>query len=122
MDVAPLKLKGNFEKQIVGDLLNTSVPFSYEPHKIPYTLSLNYIPDLYLSDKNLYIELKGVLDATTKQKMIAVKNQHPDKDIRIVFQRASNKLHPKSKLTYGDWAEKNGFIWADKRIPSDWLT
>jgi hypothetical protein len=53
--------------------------------------------------------------------MIAVKNQHPEIDIRFVFMDA-NKRIPGSKQTHGQWAEKNGFKWADGEIPAEWLS
>jgi hypothetical protein len=52
--------------------------------------------------------------------MLAVKESHPDKDIRFVFQ-ANNKIHPKSVTRYSDWAEKHGFKYAIGEAPKDWF-
>jgi hypothetical protein len=54
--------------------------------------------------------------------MKAVKESHPDFDIRIIFQSPNNKISKRSKTTYAKWAEKNGFPWcAYYAIPVDWL-
>lgn len=39
-----------------------------------------------------------------------------------MFSNAKARIAKKSPTTYAMWAEKNGFKWADKVIPKDWLT
>ncbi|GAF70452.1 unnamed protein product, partial [marine sediment metagenome] len=73
------------------------------------------------SGHTIYIEYKGVLDLATRKKMILVRDQHPDKDIRFVFQRGMNKIRKGSKTTYMMWAAKNGFDAADGNLPLSWL-
>ena len=52
--------------------------------------------------------------------MLAVKAQHPELDIRFVFQR-NNTLSKQSKTTYGAWADKHGFPWCIyPDIPESW--
>jgi hypothetical protein len=60
----------------------------------------------------VYIETKGHLRREDKRKLVAVKKQHPEKDIRIVFYR---KDKAKEK-----WATKNGFVFAFETIPEEW--
>ena len=56
-----------------------------------------------------------------RRKMLAVKAQHPELDIRFVFQR-NNTLSKQSKTTYGAWADKHGFKWCIfPDIPTSWL-
>lgn len=89
--------------------------------EIPFVLDRTYHPDFILGN-GVIIEAKGVLDQETRTKMVAVKQQHPELDIRFVFMDASNKLtRAKKSLTYGKWADRNGFPWADGRIPDEWL-
>ena len=90
----------------------------YEESKVPY--SLNYIPDFQLPN-GVILEVKGVLDAPDRGKMIAVKRSNPDLDIRFVFQHPTHRcIGLKSKCW--EWAEKNGFPWcAADTIPSEWL-
>lgn len=96
------------------------VEFQYEPLQLDYTISHTYTPDFVIGN-SLIIEAKGKLDPQTRQKMLAVKQQHPDLDIRIVFMRGENKLSKASKTTYMDWGKKHGFICADREIPKEWL-
>ena len=103
-----------------------AVQADYEPDSFVYTVeeTRTYTPDWRLisrSGHTFYIEYKGVLDLETRKKMVRVRDQHPDLDIRFVFQKASNKIRKNSKTTYGMWADKNGFDWADNTIPARWL-
>lgn len=109
------KTRNKFEKKIEKQLKKAKVKFSYEAERIPYVLSGYYLPDFVVTVPNgfVYIETKGYFRPEHKRKMAAVKRQHPEKDIRIIF-------YAKSKQNER-WAEKNGFRWAVGDIPSDWL-
>lgn len=56
--------------------------------------------------------------------MVAVKDQHPDKDIRIVFY-ADGKIGPKRKdgsfLRQSDWAQKTKYQFSIREFPEEWL-
>ena len=53
--------------------------------------------------------------------MLAVKKQHPELDIRFIFQR-NNTLTKRSKTTYGDWCDKHGFPWCIyPHLPPEWF-
>lgn len=114
-------MRSGFERTIAAQLKKHKVPFDYEPVKLPFVIKRTYCPDFYLPKQDIYIEAKGKLDADTKAKMLAVKEMHPTLDIRIVFMRGENKLSKRSKTTYMQWAEKNGFPAADGEIPEEWL-
>lgn len=109
------KTRNKFEKKLERQLKRKHVNFSYESVRIPYVLSGNYIPDFVITTANglVYIEAKGYLRPEHKRKMCAVKKQHPEKDIRIIFY-AANKKNEK-------WAQKNGFKYAIGSIPREWL-
>lgn len=96
-------------------LQKSKVDFKYESERIPYTISGNYIPDfvLHTSAGTVYLETKGYFRPEAKRKMVAVKKQHPELDIRIVFYSASK--------TNIRWATKHGFKFAFHKIPEDWL-
>jgi len=51
----------------------------------------------------------------------AIRKQHPNLDIRFVFSSSKRKLSKQSKTTYAEWCIKQGFLYADKKIPEDWL-
>lgn len=93
------------------------VPYAYEATALEY--SYTYIPDFFLSG-GIYLEVKGVLDGDTIRKMRAVKACNPHADIRIVFQRPTNRLTG-SKMTYAQWADRNGFPWCGPDIPNEWI-
>jgi hypothetical protein len=102
------------------------VKAAYEVDTFEYLVSetRKYTPDWTIiteSGHKIYIEFKGVLDRATRKKMKLVKQQHPDLDIRIIFEKPGNKIMKSSKTTYGMWAEQWGFPWADNTLPREWL-
>lgn len=120
-----LVTKGTFEAQVISDLVSRNVPHEYEPVKLSYYVERNYIPDLRVG--TMIVELKGYFRQDSQRKMKAVKAQHPELDIRFVFQKASStiqgakKRKDGSKMTCQEWADRNGFIWAEQTIPKEWL-
>ena len=42
-------------------------------------------------------------------------------DLRFVLQSPNGKIYKGSKTTYAQWCEKNGFKWAKKEIPQEWI-
>ena len=79
-----------------------------------------YTPDFFIPSTNIYIEAKGHLDKGDRVKMLLVKEQYPELDIRFVFLNSRNKIYKGSKTTYADWATKNKFDWAEGSIPEEW--
>jgi hypothetical protein len=91
--------------------------FKYQVYEIR-----KYTPDWTVHRTNgnpIYLEYKGVLDGPTRKKMKLMKQQHPDIDIRFIFEKASNKIYRGSKTTYGEWATQHGFKWEDNVMPKD---
>lgn len=109
------KLKNKFEKRIYQQLKKAKVRFSYESERIPYVLARHYVPDFIIrTDKGvLYVECKGYFRPEAKAKMAAIKRQHPQLDIRLLFY---SKVRSNIK-----WAEKVGFKYAIGTIPEEWL-
>lgn len=109
------KTRNKFEAKIDKQLKRSRRIYSYESEKIPYVLAKHYIPDfIFLCPLGrIYIECKGYLRPEDKSKLIAVKRQHPAKDIRIVFY----SRNPRNIR----WAERNGFRYAIGSIPREWL-
>lgn len=118
---AKRKLRSGFEDKIKAQLDELDCPYEYEPDSFEYTIKSKYIPDFKLKKSGIYLEVKGYFDTEDRRKMDAVKKQHPHLDIRFIFQRAANKVHKQSSMTYGDWATKHGFPWAEKVVPKEWL-
>ena len=114
--------RSGLEDDISVDLKDRGVSFEYETLKIKWTLLENktYTPDFILP-KGIIIESKGRFVAADRKKHLKVKEQHPSLDIRFVFSNSRGKINKGSRTTYGDWCDRHGFIYADKRIPDEWL-
>lgn len=83
----------------------------YETEKLPYTVEKVYIPDFIVYDKfgnKIYIEAKGRFTSSDRTKMLRVKEQNPEKDIRLVFMQ-DNYLTKKKLKRYTEWATEHGF-------------
>lgn len=115
--------RSGLEKRIADDLEQRGVPFEYEKLKLSYEVpsrTATYTPDFRLPN-GIIVEGKGRFDAEDRQKMVLIKKQHPDLDIRFVFSRGSAPIYKGSPTTHAMWCEKNGFPWAEKLIPAAWL-
>ena len=116
--------RSGLEERIADELTTNSVKYEFEKTKLKYTKPEKvhtYTPDFYLLKKDIYIETKGLFTSADRQKMRLVKEQHPDLDIRFIFNNANAKISKKSKTTYSMWCEKHGFPYANKHVPQEWL-
>ncbi len=114
--------RSGLEDRISEQLTDLSVSFKYEEFKIKYEVHevRTYTPDFELPN-GIIIESKGRFVAADRKKHLLVKKQHPKLDIRFVFSNSRAKISKGSKTTYAMWCEKNGFQYADKLIPKEWL-
>jgi len=115
--------RSGLEEDIDRSLKSRGVSGEYEQHKISYSkpaTNHTYTPDFKLPN-GIFIETKGRFVLADRQKHILIKSQHPELDIRFVFQNANNKIRKGSKTTYADWCVKNNFIYSNKEIPNSWL-
>lgn len=118
--------KSWFEVEVADVLKAMGQVVDYEPERIPYVIPetvRHYTPDWKLRDK-VFCETKGVLDLATRKKLLHFKDSNPDVKIYLLFENASNKIKSGSKTSYGEWASKHGFEWADWKygFPIGWLT
>lgn len=122
--------KSNLENNTAERLDEEGIKFTYEKKKLKYTIPESchtYTPDLNLSI--FEIECKGAgprygLTVETKRKMLLVKEQYPDEEIRFVFQfpnELTGQGKGKPKITYWQWAELNGFKWSGPILPKEWI-
>ena len=122
------RYRSGLEREVARQLRRMGRPFGYETDKIPYikpAKTAKYNPDFILTKKDgtkLYIEAKGRFLTADRQKHLLIRDQHPDLDIRLLFQNAKNRIGPTSNTTYAMWCEKKGIKYADKsQIPKEWL-
>lgn len=129
-------LRSGLERIVHDQLVESGIGFEYEPEKIEYRTRVvngictkcgctdvyqrrKYTPDFVLSN-GIRLEVKGILDAPTRSKMVAIKTQNPGLDVRFVF-GANNKVNKKKPARYLDWAAHQGFKACLKLIPPSWL-
>jgi hypothetical protein len=115
-----MAFKSGLERTVAANLSSRGLKYKYESKQLPYVLERNYNPDFEMIDHGFFIEVKGYLDRESKAKMIAVKQQNPDADIRFLFAQANKKI-PGTRQTHAEWATKNGFLWCEGAAPEDWF-
>ena len=114
------KYRSKFEASIAATLHAKNVAFTYESLRLDYTIEGTYCPDFILPS-GVIVETKGHFKPEDRRKMVAVKTQHPDLDIRLCFQNANEKItKKKNSMRYYEWCDRNGFKWCHKVIPADW--
>jgi len=115
--------RSGLEEVVDSTLKQRNIDGEYEKHKIKYTVPATdhtYTPDFRLPN-GIFVETKGRFVIEDRKKHVLIRKQHPELDIRFVFQNSKNKIRKGSPTTYGDWCVKHGFVYADKTIPQEWL-
>lgn len=116
--------RSGLEEKNARHLETLGCPVEYETFVIPWVMPQSfrrYTADFRLPN-GIIVETKGIWDAQDRAKHLFIKQQYPDLDIRLVFTRAKSTIGPNSKTTLGDWATANGFKWAEKLIPKEWVS
>lgn len=107
----------------LGDYLKKlKVEYEYETVKIEWEdlAYRTYTPDFVLFN-GIIIETKGMFTVGDRRKHLAIQKQHPELDIRFVFENSKRKLRKGAKTTYASWCDKHGFKYYDRIIPKEWL-
>ena len=109
--------RSGFEDKVQRLLKEKGIPYEYETETIHYTIPESkhkYTPDFIFNKSNgtkFYIEAKGRFDPEDRKKMLLIKQQQPELDIRLLFMR-DQPIRKGSKTLYSDWAKKNNFTYA----------
>lgn len=114
--------RSGLEQDTAKFLKERGVKFTYEEFKIKWIdpKTKTYTPDFVL-ENGIIVETKGRFISPDRAKHLAIRDQHPELDIRFVFTNSKTKLYKGSKTTYAMWCEKHGFKYADRVIPTAWL-
>jgi hypothetical protein len=118
--------KSKLEDKLAAQLESAGYQFEYEKLKLKYEVPARlatYIPDFKLTN-GIIIEAKGWLQTADRTKMIHVKRDHPELDIRFVFSGNPEKkpIYKGSPTSYAKWCQDHGFLWAGNgQIPTEWL-
>ena len=116
-----IKFRSKLEERVATLLEQLGISYEQESENLSYTIEHTYTPDFVLPNY-IYLETKGYWDAADRRKVLAVKRDNPDVDLRMVFQSPYNTISKKSKTTYAKWCEKHDIPWtAYHEIPLDWL-
>ena len=90
--------RSGLERGVAKQLMLAEVTFKYEHEKLPYIRGggvHRYTPDFVIGDE-IIIEAKGVFGhigneeacLRERNKLILVRDQHPEREIRLVFEDA----------------------------------
>ncbi len=120
--------RSGLEELVSAQLKEAGIDPRFEVEVIRYEQPVKqrrYTPDFPIQPKHrkkrMYIETKGRFTVADRQKHLMIKKCHPDLDVRFVFSRSKDRISKTSKTTYAMWCKKNGFQYADKLIPEEWL-
>lgn len=114
--------RSGLEHKVAQSLDEQGFVYLYEAVKIEWEdlAYRTYTPDFVLNN-GIIIETKGMFTAADRRKHLAIKKQHPNLDIRFVFENSKRKLRKGAKSTYAEWCIKYQFLYYDRIIPEDWL-
>ena len=83
--------------------------FKYEPYKLPYIISKKYLPDFVHEDKKILIEAKGYFRVGDTQKYTSIRDSIENWELVFVLSDPNKKVRKGSKMTMGQWCDKEGF-------------
>lgn len=116
--------RSGLEETLGEQLSSLGVPHEYESFRIPYVVparDAKYTPDFLLLSNGIVLESKGRFDTADRQKHLLIKEQHPDLDLRFIFSNSRQRISKVSKTTYGKWCDHHGFLYADRKVPREWI-
>ncbi len=114
--------RSGLEEKIAEQLKVNGIDPKFETLKLPYRVekSCTYTPDFPVG-KKIILETKGRFQTADRMKMLMVRDQHPEYEFRFIFSNSNARISKVSATTYGRWCEKNGFKYANKVIPDEWI-
>ena len=115
--------RSGLEERVAEQLDQLGIEYTYEKVKLKYIRPASehiYTPDFVLAN-GIIVETKGRFLLADRMKHIMVKKHNPTLDIRFVFSNSNARISKASRTTYAEWCRKNGYKYADKTIPLEWL-
>lgn len=111
--------RSQMEERLAAKLLAAGA--SYESLRFTFPARRRgYLPDFILPN-GIVIEAKGWFVGGDRAKMLAVKKEHPNLDIRFVLASPRQFTTQNRTMTQAEWCEKHGFPWAEAVVPDAWL-
>ena len=116
-----MAFRSGLEEKVADLMVEVGVKYEYESCNIPYVIHHNYCPDFSLPN-GAHLECKGLWEPEDRRKILAVIQQHPEIDLRMVFQSPYNKISKRSKTTYAKFCDKHSIPWCHyASIPAEWF-
>ena len=118
-----IQFRSGFEKTLAKQLTDAGIEFEFEKEVVLYiepAKTRKYNPDFKLTHNGIIIEAKGIWDLDDRKKIVMVREQNPNLDVRMVFQR-DHPINRGAKTRYSTWCEKRGIPYAVGKIPDSWL-
>ena len=98
-EIGLIKFRSRLERKVYELSIKGKIKGArYEAVRLPYTRVCHYKPDWILPN-NIVVEIKGRFTSTDRTKHLAIKQEHPDVDVRFVFDQ-DNKLSKTSATRY----------------------
>jgi hypothetical protein len=122
--------RSHFERTIAEQLERESVPFIFEGQMLNYEafhIRRKCFPDFHIVKTGAFLEAKGRLRTEDRMKWELVKQANPEADIRFVFWNAEQPIEGGERWdgkpwpTCAQWAEAQGFLYAERTVPEEWL-
>lgn len=106
------KYRNKFEEECGKALSGLA---TYEPHKVPYVVHREYIPDFVGRSKNnieTLVEAKGYFRVGDIQKYKAIRDSLPKKkQLVFILHNPNKKVRKGGRLTMAQWCDKEGIKW-----------
>lgn len=114
--------RSGLEERVAEQLRQAGIDPKFETIKLPYHVekTSTYTPDFPVH-KTIIIETKGRFQTVDRMKMLLVQKQYPQLDFRFIFTNSKARISKSSQTTYAMWCIKNGFKFADKLVPEEWI-
>jgi len=82
-----IKVRSGWEAKVLRWLTSQQETWEYEPKRFEFPIkrgTRSYTPDIYLKDKDIWIEIKGALSSTDKTRIRRFKKYYPDEFAKLV--------------------------------------
>lgn len=118
--------RSGLEEKAAAQLLAAGIDPAYETVVIEYVIparKAKYKPDF---PHKVIIETKGRFVTEDRKKHKLLKEQHPNLDIRLLFNNPNARISKKSATTYAKWCDDHGIKYAKiasraNPIPQEWI-
>ncbi len=113
------KYRSKLEASVAENLEDQKVKYEYEWAWIDYSVTRKYKPDFLLPNQ-IHVEVKGYFRSADQRKHRAIQKQHPEIDLRFVFQNVNSRVQG-SKMTCAEWCNKYNFLYSEGTVPKQWI-